>query len=248
MEKRLNLARSNLLIVILFSVINIALVLLNTNISFLFTAILPTLIIQIGQIVSAETGNTAFLWITGAIAIAIVLLYCMCYLLSKKRGVFMLVALILFTLDTLALVWLLTLGFEAGFLFDIAFHVWILYYLIIGTKAWSDLKKLPPENPIDVYYESSLTHTSPLRVASPNGKTILSQTYGSLEISVKKTFDTTELIVNGVVYAEHSGLAEPIFTLNTYIEDTHICVKKDVSGDTELYVNENLLGKVPRLI
>ena len=244
MEKRLNLARSNLLVVIIFSAINIALVLLNTNITFLFTATCPTLIVQIGQLASEEARNSTILWIAGAISAVIVLLYTMCYFLSKKRGVFMMIALILFTIDTLVLVWLLTLGFDSSVLFDIAFHIWVLYYLIVGTKAWLNLKKMPFEDPLNVYYESSATHASPLRVASAHGKTILSQTYGDLEITVKRSFDTTELIVNGLVYAEQAGLAEPIYTLEVCIEDTYIRVTKDHSGDVELYVNENLLRRV----
>lgn len=35
--------------------------------------------------------------------------------------------------------------FDAFFLIEIAFQVWILFYLFIGTRAWAQLRKATPE-------------------------------------------------------------------------------------------------------
>ena len=240
-KKRLSTARSNLLAVILFSAINILLTLFNTGVTFLFSALCPALIIQIGNLVAAETRNPAFLWIASAIAVAIIALYVMCYFLSKKRGVFILIALILFSLDTLVLAWTLTLGFETGVLIDLAFHIWVSFYLIIGTKAWLDLKKLP-------IAEYSNESARPLREASAVREIILSQTYGNLDIAVMRTEEITELIVNGSVYVEKIGVFELNSEMYAFIEDsyygdgTHIRVTMDASSSMNLYINETLLA------
>lgn len=145
LEQRFTKSRSNLLLVIAFTTLNVVLLLLNTDLSFLFSATFPIFFVGAGQVFAEQTGSNGFLLIGTVIAFISIALYAVCYFLSKKRKVFILVALVLFILDTLLLLWLSFLEFDAGSLIDIAFHAWILYYLIIGVAAWSRLKKLPPE-------------------------------------------------------------------------------------------------------
>ena len=143
-ENKFEISRRNLLAVVAFSAINILFVLLNMNVSFLFSATAPMFVVQIGQWMAEEIAG-ALLPITAVIAFGMVSFYAICYFLAKKHRVFILVALILFSLDTLFLMWVMLIAFDPVNLIDVVFHVWVMYYLVIGAKAWSALKKMPAE-------------------------------------------------------------------------------------------------------
>ena len=250
--KKFETSRKQLLLVVLFSAINVLLVLFRINLSFLFSASFPLFIAQFGQMLSQETGGLLPLLIAAMFSFSIVFLYWLCYVLAKKYRVFILVALILFSIDTLFLIWSLTFGLGLSIILDVAFHAWVMYYLIIGTKAWSDLKKLPFDEPVEeTNREIPLTQTPPLRHESTKGKVIFSQIYENLNIVVKRTYGTTELIVNGIVFAEKKGLVEINYTLDAYVENTYIKVTLETvgnAGNMELYVNGILLAKKTRYI
>jgi len=58
----------------------------------------------------------------------------------------MLVALILFVLDALIMLGILWLAQDfSGAIWNIAFHAWILFYLITGTVAWAKLRHVRPD-------------------------------------------------------------------------------------------------------
>jgi len=140
---RFNRARNNLLAVVVFTTINILLLAFYIDLSFLFSAFVP----QILQIVAHEFNVVAGL-IFGLVPTAFYLLF---YALSKKWRGFILVALIFFIIDALLMVgFILLTGLFADFLFNIAFHAWILYYLITGTAAWSKLRAVTPGEIIQI--------------------------------------------------------------------------------------------------
>jgi hypothetical protein len=66
--------------------------------------------------------------------------FCLFHYIAR-RAVFILVALIFFSIDSLALLFLV-LNTESivSFLMEIAFHGWILYYLINGVRAWAKIR------------------------------------------------------------------------------------------------------------
>ena len=144
-ERKFDISRKNLLSVVIFSTINILLLLFGVSISFLFSATLPAFVFVVGQILSAETGMSLYIMVSTLLSFVIISLYGLSYLFSKKNKSFILVALIAFSIDSLFLLRNIIVGFDVSYLFEIAFHVWVMYYLIIGTKAWSDLKKMPPD-------------------------------------------------------------------------------------------------------
>jgi len=134
-------ARGNLLAVIIFTTINTLLALAKANVYMLFSATVPMALIEVGKVLADEYFmNLAFI-ICACIALACIGLYWLCWYLSKRKRVWMLVALILFSIDTI-LVLILTFLDEnmSSMLLDVGFHVWILYYLISGTKAWAKLR------------------------------------------------------------------------------------------------------------
>ena len=83
----------------------------------------------------AEEFNSNAIFIIGtAIGLAAIVSYIVCYVLSKKHRVWIVVALVLFSIDTLFMLWVLTLGFDFSIFIEILFHSWIMYYLIVQIK------------------------------------------------------------------------------------------------------------------
>lgn len=252
-EMNFNKSRNNLRLVIAFSVINVVLTLVNSGINFLFSATFPMFVVGLGQAFSNDTGNNAFLIIAVIVAFIIIGCYCVCYLLSKKHKAFIVIALVFFSLDTLFLLWILSLGIDFNAIIDIAFHVWVIYSLIIGVKAWSDLKKLPlneeiEEDEVQEHDLSSISQSNAIRPQTKKGRVILSQNYNNLEIVIKRALGITELIINGMVYAEKKGLVETSYTLEVCVDDTIVKATMDTSATMCLYVNGNLLSKKKRIV
>lgn len=161
LEKRYKGARSNLLLMTAFSVVNIVLLILNTGVSFLFSATAPSVLVGVGLIFKEEPTLNALGGVCFALGFVIIGIYGLFYWLSKKYKVFMLVSLIFFAIDTLLLLWVLSLGFEASVLIDIAFHVWVLLSLGRGVWAWTHLMDLPDVPPAAAAPASIYGETGP---------------------------------------------------------------------------------------
>jgi len=133
---RFNRARNNLLAVVAFTTINLFLIAFEMDLSFLFSAFVPQFL-QV--IIHDELGMVAGL-VVGLVSGSV---YLLCYALSKRWRVFILIALILFSLDALAMLGFI-LYFEVfrDFLFNVVFHAWVLFYLLTGTVAWLRLRRV----------------------------------------------------------------------------------------------------------
>jgi len=140
-------SRNNLLAVVAFTVINLFAIMLEFNFTFLFSAIVPQLVyVVLGEVIGGEIGLV--------VALACTSVYLVCYLLSKRWRAFILVALILFTLDAAVLLGVLVLtGAFGEMIFNILFHGWILFYLITGTVAWAKLRRVTPDELIAIQQE-----------------------------------------------------------------------------------------------
>jgi len=101
--------------------------------------------------------------------------YLICYLFSKKWRAFILVALILFSLDALIMLGVMVLtGEYAEFLLNVLFHAWILFYLISGTVAWAKLIGVTPAALKEIQHEVSEDEqkeelNSAIDAIAPNG-------------------------------------------------------------------------------
>ena len=51
----------------------------------------------------------------------------------------------MFVLDTAFILWLTAISFDASMLIDVAFHLWVLFYLVLGVYAAYKIRRLPPE-------------------------------------------------------------------------------------------------------
>jgi hypothetical protein len=136
-------ARNNLLAVIAFTVINLALTAFDTGVSFLFSATLPQFVFEV-----CRTWDTMIIGLV--LAFIIIIPYFIFWLLAKRTRVLILVALIFFGIDSLVLLLLLLdvglstdfQGFQFSYLLELAFHGWILYYLVNGVRAWVKLRSI----------------------------------------------------------------------------------------------------------
>ena len=152
-----NAARSNLLVIIIFTVINGLLLIANANTYFLFTASVPYIILDFAMYVCGKypaefygdmsqytfMSEGAFVFLC-SVALLIVLAYLACWLFSKNGKVaWLITSLVLFGVDTVLMFF--NYGINVGMLLDYLFHGWIIFILINGIISYYKLKALPPE-------------------------------------------------------------------------------------------------------
>ena len=138
-------ARHNLLLVVIFSTINLILYVAEVDYYLLFSATAPMLSYGVGWDLAYEFHDDNFLVAGLVIAAVIILLYLACWALAKRRRGFIIAAFVLFMFDCLIyaylLVDILSYGeFVASELIDIVFHIWILIAMISGLMAWKKLR------------------------------------------------------------------------------------------------------------
>lgn len=151
-------SRHNLLIVLIFTVVNILLLVTNSNSYFLFSAYIPYLAVDLGMYLCgkypveiygedygfAEFLPNGFLVIMLVIAAVILAMYLLSWIFTKKgnKG-WMVFALVFFAVDTAAM--LLFNGISTDMIIDVVFHGWVVYSLASGVSAANKLEKLPEE-------------------------------------------------------------------------------------------------------
>ena len=162
LEAQYNNARNNILLVVLFTVVNVVLLVTNSNTYFLFSASVPYYLADYGMFFGGfypeevyagfegfEFLGAPMLAIALGIAAVIVVLYLLSWLFSKKGRVgWLIFALVFFALDTVAM--LLLMGINSEMIIDIVFHAWVLFSLGSGIYANAKLKALPAEEPVVV--------------------------------------------------------------------------------------------------
>jgi len=166
-ERKFEKSRTISLWAAIFSVINLVLGLVNVDLMFLFGAIMPRYIIEFGRYFSEYFGNQLLFIIGVILAFMGIAIYGLCYALSKKYKAWILVALVLFTIDSLVLIlWSSSLSFDFVLLFGIIWRFWVIFRLASGVKAWLDLKKAPlvvltSQNNIEQYEENQDENSQP---------------------------------------------------------------------------------------
>ncbi len=159
MVGRYNSARANLLLAVVFTLINLVLlVVANGETYFLFSVFVPYYVTLFAMILCGkfpaefydETwegieffGNGLFVAALVFAALMLVL-YVLCYVLSSRGRVgWLIAALVLFVLDTLLM--FLLQGIAIDTLMDVLFHIWVIVYLALGIHAHFKLRDMPPE-------------------------------------------------------------------------------------------------------
>ena len=162
-ESKYNVARGNLLLVVILSLVNIILLAIDANFYFPFSISVPYYMITgarlicgmypeefyaelaeaTGEPVMTEFLPSAVFTVVLVVCVIIIAVFSLCWLLSKKKIGWMIAALVLFVLDTF---YLLSMGLMVEMLIDIIFHAWVLYSLISGIVAFFKMKALPEED------------------------------------------------------------------------------------------------------
>ena len=157
LQQRYATARVNLLLMMILTVVNIALLFTPMDLMMLFSAAVPYYGVAFGAFVEVP----AFLIFTLAVAAVILVLYLLCWIYSKKHVAWMIVALVLFAIDTLMLIPATLLLLETPPILDFVFHALVLYYLILGTVSGCKLKKLPAETAEEAAQAAAVNSVSP---------------------------------------------------------------------------------------
>lgn len=162
-QQKFTSARYNLLLVIGMTLINIVMLFLGGSSYFLFSATIPYSLSIDGAYYTGKLPEEfytdmpadaqflpdSYLAIMLGIAIAILAVYFLCFLLSKKfKTGWMITAAVMFVLDTLYMLFIYGVGVDS--VMDILLHAWVLYYLISGVVYGLKLKKLPEDEPAPV--------------------------------------------------------------------------------------------------
>ncbi len=154
---RYSAARSNLILLVAFSAINLIMLATGAGTYFLFSASVPYLITDLGMFLSGMYPeelyegfegmyffDKSFFVIMLIISLLILAIYMLCWLFSKKNKVGWLIsALVMFGIDTLVM--FAYYGISPDMIIDIIFHVWVIVILAMGIDAHFKLKKMPAE-------------------------------------------------------------------------------------------------------
>ena len=156
-------ARRNILILIIFTVLNIFLALTGSSVYLLFSAYIPYTLVEVGLLLSGKypeeyyealygeqyhtldfSGKGVILVLLVIVAAFVLLWYFISWKATRKASFgWMLFTLIYFALDTVVM--LLIRGVSFGDIFDLLFHGWVLYSLTAGILALRKLRNLPEE-------------------------------------------------------------------------------------------------------
>lgn len=157
-EQKYRSSRMNLLLVVVFTAINLLLLVTNSNSYFLFSAFIPYFITSIGMLLCGRFPeefyadgledmpflDNSFFVILLVISAVLTLLYLLAWFMSSKKRVgWIIFALVFFGIDTLGMLFINGISLES--IIDILFHAWVIYYLILGISVYYKLKKLPAE-------------------------------------------------------------------------------------------------------
>ena len=135
-------ARSSLMLVLILTLVNVGMILANSDMFFLLSAFVPYVLVIYGRSMDAGVfgSNTAVSLVIAGVIVAVLLL---CWLLSKKKPLFMTISAVLLVLDTVALVYFAFVMMDnpTSQIVNIGLHIFVVYALIQGSIQSSKLKK-----------------------------------------------------------------------------------------------------------
>lgn len=242
LQKRYNLSRTNLLILIGLSVINIITLVVN-NSYFLFSLSFPRfvqMVINYGVtdgLFALEDLNYPVVVLIMALPIVLFLL---CYIFSSKnRYKVFIFAIILFTIDSIFAI----ITFD---IIDIIFHIYIYVLLVLGFVHGRKLSKIQPLDAMIDFDEGKYINeneeSSILRADAPDGKVLIQTTFNDLRISVKQRKAVKELIINDNVYDEFVKKIASFYNLKAVVDGIEVYFSMENSR-MEIYVNGKLVEK-----
>ncbi len=276
-ETRYATARGNLLLIVVFTVINILLLMTGGDSYFLFSAFIPYVFAVFGMVYTGkmpeefygedyadiELCDDSILYVLLGIAAVIVILYLLSWIFSKKHIGWMIFGLIFFVIDT---VFMLLDGITADMILDIVFHGWVLVSLSMGITAHYKAKKLPVEADIAASPSESFNFggeqpeqpeqpdvapdSAVLRPADTEvkAKVFLEAESNGHKITYRRVKRVNELVIDGNVYAEMEALIESAHVLQAFVDGHLIQVGTDNTSHSFIIVDNETLARKLRLI
>lgn len=248
-------ARGNLLLMIMFTAINIILLFVNSDTMFLFSATVPYFSALFGQL-----SESTVMYTTGMVIAAVsIIIYLLCWIFSKKHYGWLIASLVFFIIDTLCMVGLYFWAEDFSGVIDLLIHIWVLYYLIMGVKWGIQLRKLPQEegneelyytnndDEVNPYTETENPH--PIRRAEEDVKSrvLLECEYEGHHISYRRVKRVNELVIDNHVYDEIEMLIETAHTLEADIDGHNIQAGYDGKLFSFINVDGTRIAKKIRL-
>lgn len=267
LETRFKNARSNLLFVVGFTVLNIILLIGNANSYFLFSAYIPYALVDIGMFLcgkypaeyygedflGVEFFDSSVFGVILIISLIIIGLYLISWIFSKnnKTG-WMIFALVFFIIDTAVM--LLFFGIELDGIIDVVFHAWVIISLVMGINAGVKLKKLPadmidaPEIQETEENSKVLVNSGIIRIADTDVKARVLLEADALghTITYRRVKRVNELIIDGKVYDEFEALIETAHSLKAQLDGHLIEVGFDSSSHSYLKIDGQIVVKKMR--
>ena len=275
-QNKFNTARTNLLLMLAFTVLNVVLMLVGSDTMLLFAATVPYYMALIGAI-SEVTAVSVFCF---AVTVVVLLLYLLCWLFSKKHYAWMIFALALFVVDTVGMIALYVVAEDFSGILDVVIHAWVLYYLWIGVKYGRQLDVLPVESATDAPQANAdlwatvngetadsadsavssegqsaeptndmFAHSAPLRRADEDEKfRVLAEceVFGHV-VRYRRVKRVNELVVDGYVYDEFEALVEGAHKLEAKIDGRLICAGFDGAAHSYISVDGETVVRKMRL-
>lgn len=262
LQIKYNKSRSNLLLVVMFTVVNIILLITKSDTYFLFSASIPYLLVAMGMLFCGmypeeyyleefldppflpQSAFSVFLFL----ALIITALYLVSWIFSKNNRVgWLIVSLTLFSLDTVGMI--VFIGIDFTNIIDIIFHAWIIISLSVGIHAHSRLKGLPPDEQNETVEAEQIEQdtqevkgSEPLRSADRDVKsrTLLEGRAFGHAVVYRRVKKVNELVIDGNVYDEYSALFETAHSLRAIIDGHEI----EMGYDGKLYSYFKIEGKL----
>lgn len=255
-RRRYASARSSLLTMMLFTVVNIVMGALGSYTYFVFSDYAAYMLALFGREFYDLRGEVIYLALGIGLALVILVPYLLSWVLSKKRRGWLIVAFVLFLIDTIMLV-VDAIGYmEVGYLLDIAFHIWLLVSLFLGIRAGKEAlaeETAPAVTKKTEFYDASigqLPDTSALGMPQEERKyrVLLETVYGSRTIQVRRSYGLTELVVDGRLYGKWEGVLEQSYDITARVDGHEIVTRFLPTGKQTIEVDGEVIAKKQRLI
>lgn len=183
----------------------------------------------------------------------------MCWIFSKKHYGWMIVALTLFIMDSICMCILYLYAKEFSGILDVAIHIWVLYYLIVGVKCGVKLSKIPEQEinqelynkeiqKDEIIQDNLINDSNYLRKAEQNVKyRVLLETEAlGHHICYRRVKRVNELVIDGYVYDDVEMLIETSHALNAIIAGHKIQVGFDGGINSYLRIDGDTVMKKKR--
>ena len=191
-------ARTNLWILLALSAVNVLFALLGSDTYFLFSCFISYLVAIYARVFYDYTGASVYMVIGILIALVILAVYLLCCLLSKKRRGWLIAALVLFSVDTAAMLLYYVIELSVTDILtdilDFVIHGLVLWILISGVRRSREALEgadTPESLPMNTeFYDASqgdIPNTPSLgQPTDKKHRTLLSAVYGSHEIEFRR--------------------------------------------------------------